>query len=245
MTTQPAPTTQQRLPKIIDWLLRFFIMVLIPFLLAVGSSRLVMTPAFLNFEYQRPNFSVDQYGLTVEDRLEYGPYGVLYIVNNEPISYLGDLELPAELCYPTSNRSCQAFNSLELSHMEDVQAVAQGLFLAGIIGSILAILAGFILVRWNGFYALKLALLQGSILTISLIIVVVLLAVTAWDTFFGGFHQLFFDDGTWQFYYSDTLIRLYPEQFWFDASLLVGGLTVLGAILILVFALRVQTKQAS
>ncbi len=228
----------QKLPKILDWVLRFFIMLMIPFLLAIGSARLVMTPAFLNFEYQRPNFSMDNYGMTVEDRMIYGPYGVRYIVNNEPVEYLADLELPATLCYPESERACNAFNSLEVSHMEDVQTVAQGLFLAGIIGTIATLISSFALVWGNGFHSLRLALLQGSTLTIGLIIAVVLLAVTAWDTFFGGFHSIFFDDGTWQFYYSDTLIRLYPEQFWFDASLLVGGLTVIGAFIILGIALR-------
>jgi uncharacterized membrane protein len=31
---------------------------------------------------------------------------------------------------------------------------------------------------------------------------------------FVGFHQVFFDAGTWTFAYSDTLIRLFPERFW-------------------------------
>jgi integral membrane protein (TIGR01906 family) len=61
-------------------------------------------------------------------------------------------------------------------------------------------------------------------------------AVVAWDTFFTAFHQLFFAGGTWVFAYSDTLIRLFPEQFWFDAALTVGGLTLLGALALLLLS---------
>jgi uncharacterized membrane protein len=42
---------------------------------------------------------------------------------------------------------------------------------------------------------------------------------------------MFFEAGTWQFYNSDTLIRLYPQQFWFDASLVIAAMTIGGALL--------------
>ncbi|MGJ3240447.1 MAG: TIGR01906 family membrane protein [Anaerolineae bacterium] len=222
--------------------LQLLLTVMIPFLLAVGSARLVMSPDFLAFEYNRPNFSPDIYGFTVEDRLNYGPYGVLYITNNEPLSYLADLELPGNLCFPPRNAPCQAFNPLELSHMRDVQMVAQRLFMVALWGGVLTVLSGVILARVVSIDALRLALMQGGLLTVGLIITIILLAVTAWDMFFTGFHSLFFEDGTWQFYYSDTLIRLYPEQFWFDASLLVGIMTTLGSVAILAVATRLHNN---
>ena len=238
--TSEHKAKRQTMPGAINWLLRLYITLMIPFLLVVGSARLIMTPDFLGFEYNRPNFPADTYGFSVYDRFNYGPYGVLYIVNNEPIEYLSELELPGELCYPPDERPCPAFNSLELSHMEDVQVVAQGLFRAALWGGLIAVIIGFILIWWAGLYSLRLALMQGSILTIGLILAIALLAVSAWDAFFGGFHSLFFAEGTWQFYYSDTLIRLYPEQFWFDASITAGVLAIVGAgvILAISFALR-------
>jgi integral membrane protein (TIGR01906 family) len=59
----------------------------------------------------------------------------------------------------------------------------------------------------------------------------VIIAALSWDTFFTSFHSIFFASGTWQFEYSDTLIRLFPEQFWFDAAVTIGALTILGASL--------------
>ena len=226
--------------RIIDWLLRLYITLMIPFLLVVGSARLIMNPDFLAFEYNRPNFPADTYGFSVYDRYNYGPYGVLYIMNNEPIEYLSELELPGELCFPPEDSPCPAFNNLELSHMEDVQVVAQGLFRVAMWSGLIALIVLIILWRTYGLWSLRLALMQGSLLTIGLIIAIALLAITAWDAFFGGFHSIFFEAGTWQFYYSDTLIRLYPEQFWFDASIVVGALTTLGAVVILAIAYRMN-----
>jgi len=41
---------------------------------------------------------------------------------------------------------------------------------------------------------------------------------------------VFFEGDTWLFLPTDTLIRLYPEKFWFDAAVGIGGLTLLEAI---------------
>jgi len=37
--------------------------------------------------------------------------------------------------------------------------------------------------------------------------------------FFTLFHKIFFTGDSWLFYYSDTLIRLFPMRFWQDAFL--------------------------
>jgi integral membrane protein (TIGR01906 family) len=71
-------------------------------------------------------------------------------------------------------------------------------------------------------------------LTVGIIGVIILMALTAWDIFFTGFHRIFFEGDTWLFRYSDTLIRLFPEQFWFDAAVIIGGGVLIGAIAIFV-----------
>jgi uncharacterized membrane protein len=42
---------------------------------------------------------------------------------------------------------------------------------------------------------------------------------------FVAFHNVFFEAGTWQFLFSDTLIRLFPERFWRDTFIAVGVLS--------------------
>ena len=51
----------------------------------------------------------------------------------------------------------------------------------------------------------------------------------AFDTAFVAFHSLFFRAGTWQFGPESNLIRLFPEPFWFETSLLAGVTIVLSA----------------
>jgi integral membrane protein (TIGR01906 family) len=53
----------------------------------------------------------------------------------------------------------------------------------------------------------------------------------SFDAAFAAFHALFFKAGTWQFGPDSNLIRLFPEPFWFEVSLLAGASIVLGALL--------------
>jgi integral membrane protein (TIGR01906 family) len=66
------------------------------------------------------------------------------------------------------------------------------------------------------------SLRAGPILTIVLFGVLAVLAIVGWEQFFTGFHNVFFADGTWTFYMNDSLIRLFPPQFWIDAGIAVA-----------------------
>jgi integral membrane protein (TIGR01906 family) len=68
---------------------------------------------------------------------------------------------------------------------------------------------------------------RGGFLTISLLIVIGLVASISFRQFFTVFHSLFFTGDSWLFYYSDTLIRLFPMRFWQDCFIYVGSITIL------------------
>jgi integral membrane protein (TIGR01906 family) len=201
------------------------------------NVRLAMTPAFLYFEYNRPDFPSDFYGFTRDDRLKYAPHALEYLFNDADITYLGDL---------TFEDGTSLFNTRELRHMRDVKVLTHFAFGISITAGILAFLAGLWLLSTplarNRLY---LALLRGSLLTIALIFSIVLVAVISWDVFFTGFHTVFFEADTWYFAYSDTLIRLFPEQFWFDASLFVGMLSVIQASMIIILSGWLQKRSTS
>ena len=48
---------------------------------------------------------------------------------------------------------------------------------------------------------------------------------------FTAFHLLFFPGGNWQFDPDSNLLRLFPEPFWFEISLLAGVSIVMSALL--------------
>jgi integral membrane protein (TIGR01906 family) len=202
--------------------LRYFLVIAMPVFLVLTSVRLVATEAFLRLEYQRPGFPDDPYGLSRDERLTYGPYAVEYMHNDADISYLGDL---------TFANGQPLFTPEELRHMEDVKDVARIAFRVHQVLS-LGVIAAVVALAWQRppRQALRRGLRDGGLFAIALIVGLVLLILANWDFFFDGFHALFFESGTWRFSKRDTLIRLYPEQFWFDAAMTIGLLTVGGAV---------------
>jgi hypothetical protein len=90
---------------------------LTPIVLLGFALRLLLSPLFLQVEYRMPGFPADEYGFTRADRLQWAPFAVDYLVNNEGISYLGDLRFA---------NGKPLYNERELSHMVDVKRVTKG-----------------------------------------------------------------------------------------------------------------------
>ena len=85
-------------------------------MLILTSVRLLMTPAFVQVEYRTPNFPADRYGFTREDRLNWSLIALDYLLNDEGISFLGDLRF---------EDGTQVYNERELGHMVDVKKVLE------------------------------------------------------------------------------------------------------------------------
>jgi integral membrane protein (TIGR01906 family) len=201
---------------------------LVPIALIGLGLRLLLSPLFLQLEYNMPYFPPDEYGFTKEDRLKWAPYALNYLTNNADISYLGDLRF---------DDGTPLYNERELSHMDDVKRVTQGALRVWYIS--LALLALFGVWAWFGgwWQAYRLGLMRGGWLMIGLAVTVGLIVVVGialnpnvfWN-FFAGFHSLFFEGDSWLFLYSDTLIRLFPIRFWQDAFLLAAVIALGGGI---------------
>jgi integral membrane protein (TIGR01906 family) len=203
-------------------LLASLLSALIPPLLLLLSVRLVLTPLYVTTLYQMPFFPEDRFGWAESVRQEYGPYGVRYLLNDAGIEYLGDLQIEGQA----------AFNERELKHMEDVKVVTRA---ALTVLNVCLLLAGLcslgLLARRKNRSAWVGAVGRGGLTTLAVSLSLLVVALLSWDFFFDSFHALFFADGTWQFYTSDTLIRLYPQTFWFTSALVVGVLTIGGALI--------------
>lgn len=200
----------------------------IPFLLVVGNIRLVANPWFIQFEYNRPGFPADVYGFTLEQRAPLALAGLSSVVpEGAGMIALEQARLP---------NGGPAFNAREIKHMQDVRVLMATVFpLALIIGSALVVLA--IVFRKSEIYrdTVPLGLRAGAILTLTLLAGLIAYILINFEAFFLQFHQLFFEGESFAFRYDDTLIRLYPEQLWSDASILIGILTgVMAAALLAV-----------
>ncbi|MGT2463832.1 TIGR01906 family membrane protein [Sinomonas atrocyanea] len=208
--------------------------IFLPFLLLIAAVRVVATPLFLWIEYYRPGFPGDGYGFTTDDRLTYGSYAVDYLANLAGPRYLGDLVLPS---------GDHLFTAGEVSHMADVKTVVLSAYGAGIVLLLFFVFAAIGLRKTKG--AFGRGLFAGSFVTMAIIIALAVLAALGWETFFTDFHRIFFANGTWTFRLEDSLIRLFPGQFWVDSALVVGVLVLLAASLLLIFCWPTPKRRAA
>jgi integral membrane protein (TIGR01906 family) len=76
------------------------------------------------------------------------------------------------------------------------------------------------------------ALYYGGVATAVVLLALALFILLGWSIFFVQFHELLFPPGTWTFAYSDSLIRLFPEKFWFDLGVILSVGTLLEGIVV-------------
>jgi integral membrane protein (TIGR01906 family) len=197
--------------------LSYLTSLLTPIVLIGLALRILLSPLYYTVEYNMPYFPADEYGFTKEDRLQWAPYAVEYLVHDEDISYLGDLQF---------EDGSSLYNERELKHMEDVKNVVQGTLRVWYISLALIIVLAIVStqkawmsvftsgLRRGGWWMIGLAGALGFIAGAG-----ILLNPNIFWVFFEWFHTLFFEGDSWLFFYSDTLIRLFPIRFWQDAFL--------------------------
>ena len=215
-------------------ILSSLVALLVPIALIGLGLRVLLSPLFLQIEYNMPYFPPDEYGFTKEDRLKWAPFALDYLMNNEAISYLGNLKF---------DDGTPLYNERELSHMDDVKLVTQGALRVWYVTLALLLLLGILAwfgrsasaPQWWQAYMLGLQrggwLMVGLAVTIGLIVVIgILINPNVFWNFFAGFHSLFFEGDSWLFLFSDTLIRLFPIRFWQDAFLWAAVIALGGGI---------------
>ena len=208
----------------------------LPFLLVSAGARLLLTDYFLQIAYQRPGFPSDIYGFSLDERLKYGPYAIEYLFNGEPIDFLAAIRLPGDHCWnPAADAAdCALFSDRELRHMADVKRMTTALFSLATTIAVVAVLIVFAS-RYHAPWQveIRLGIRRGCQLTLFSLLCLAVLSAAAWDRAFDAFHALFFAAGTWRFPFSDSLIRLYPEQLFVDAAFALAAFTALCVTLIL------------
>lgn len=210
-------------PRLLSTVLSWLVATLVPVALTLTAVRLLLTPAFLHWEYRTPGFPPDPYGFTLEDRLHWAPLTLAYLLNDADISSLADLHF---------DNGTPLYNARELRHLEDTKRLVQGALRVWLgAWAALALLGAW---AWRGRWwrEFRRGLARGGWLTVALLGLVVLVAFGSFGPLFVLFHRLFFEGDTWLFAYSDTLIRLFPMRFWQDAFVLAGGLALAGALVL-------------
>ena len=223
-------------------LLIFIIAIVMPFLLVVSSIRILANDWFIYSEYGNPSFPPDAYGFTTDQRTPLALTGLHSVLpDSAGIVLLEQARLPD---------GSPAFNEREIKHMTDVRVLIGEVYPMQLIGlSLLVILA----ILFKNFSRLRdvvpLGLRWGALLTLTLLAALIAYVLLNFDAFFLSFHRLFFEGDSFMFKLSDTLIRLYPLQFWSDAAITIGLMTAaMAAIALLISVLwmrRLNAKRTS
>jgi len=208
--------------------------VLVPPLLVTTALRVVANDWIVSFEYDHGGVPVDRYGLTRHERGDLARAGLDSIrPGGRGIALLGEARLPD---------GTPAFNGRELRHMRDVRHAVDVAFRVQEIALLVVVVLGLVL-TWRP--ATRRAVPRGVQLgAAAMLLAAAVLGATmmfAWDRFFVDFHGVFFEGDTWRFAQTDTLLRLYPDEFWVGVAAWISGITVVLALLLLAgstFALR-------
>lgn len=219
--------------KILPKLLSFLVTITFPFVLIMFSIRVLFTPLFLVVEYNMPGFPADPYGFSKEERLKWGSQSIQYLFNSDGSEFLENLRF---------EDGTSIYNDREVSHMLDVKILVKQALRWFYLILILYIL----IIIWakgkNQLHLLWDSASKGGWLTLGLIGAILAAVVISFDALFTAFHKVFFVGDTWLFYFSDTLIRLFPMRLWQDAFIFMGIITVVVALFFAIYGNKMKFK---
>ncbi len=178
------------------------------------------------------DYSVREYGAAAASGI---PEAELLRANGELLAYFkadspGSLRIEVR---DEAGRTESLFTTRETVHLADVRDLFRSIFaIQSVVVAAVLTLAVVMLALWPG-RALAAAALYGSLLTVGIIGLGGMVALAGFDVAWSQIHFLAFSNDFWRLNPStDHLIQMYPEIFWRDITLVIGGATVLESLLI-------------
>ena len=127
------------------------------------------------------------------------------------------------------------YNQRDIDHLKDVKGLIQLVYRLQFVAlAYIAVYLGFNFLLLGSAFWRQLArrLIWGSWTTIAILAVLGIIALVDFNQFFLLFHLVSFRNDLWQLYPGDKLLAMFPEGFFNDAALFVGGAIILEAIII-------------
>lgn len=176
-------------------------------LLIAAPLYIYVRPAFVELQYARAGFPAsERFDAAERTRL-----------SRVLVDYLRHRTSDDDLAALQTDEGQPALIASELSHMRDVRRVMDGFFWAAPIAVAFLSIAAILLRRHSRLDVFTAGLRAGALAILALMGLILVSAAVNFDRFFDLFHRLFFESGTWVFYYQDTLIQLYPTPLWVTA----------------------------
>ena len=184
-------------------------LILSPVVFVGVPLRTAFSEWFIDWEYSKPDFPEDPYGMDREYRKYLAKLGLRAVLSDEGMAEFRKAKLPD---------GRRAFNPREIKHMEDVKELLSVVF--PIIYLSVPLFLGSLLFT-RSLATIGKVLIFGSLITLILMAAVLTFSVINYDLAFEMFHNYLFDPYSWRFQPTDTLLRIYPMKFWYDGTILV------------------------
>ena len=200
--------------------------------LALPVTLVATNIRFAATEVRVYDYSVREYGAAATARI---PESELIGANRELVSYFTASD-PGPLHIVVTNTNGEEeslFSARETVHLADVRDLFQRLFTVQVAALALILTLAVVLLVTASVRALAQALLYGSAFTVALVGATGALASLGFDDAWRQFHFLAFANDFWLLDPStDHLIQMFPRDFWFDITILIGAFTLFQVLLI-------------
>ncbi len=158
------------------------------------------------------------------------PQGELLRANRELISYFQDQRPFLFVTVRDSQgRLVSLFTPEETVHLADVKALLRRLNRVqegALVYALVAVVAVFIWAREGSLRQLAWTVLGSAALCLAVVTGVGLAAMVGFEGFWSAIHELLFTNDLWQLDITrHHLIQMFPEAFWFEMVMLIGGAT--------------------
>lgn len=207
-----------------------FAVIITPLWILGISTKIAFSEWFIDYEYSKPNFPDDRWGLSDKVRKKLAKLGLKAVLTKEGLKEFKEAKFP---------NGRKAFRKKEVKHMEDVNKFLSNLFITTYI---LVIFWLFVLIlRKKQVWKL---LIYSSVYTFLFFAVVSLIVFVSYEKAFEIFHNFFFGNTSWRFSKYDTLLRIYPMKFWFDGTIILAIIAIFINTFILSLGIILRRKYA-
>ena len=213
----------------VSWVLWALFIVAVPLFLITGSvSWAFNSPGLYNDGFEKYSIS----------RISGITDGDLRQVGAELRSYFNSGDEPLHVRTRIFGKEQDLFNDREVAHMKDVKQLVRGVYILALASAVYLaamVVAGFAMQRGRFAAPLAKRALWGGGLTLGLLVLFGIVALVGFDSVFLKFHQLSFANDFWQLDpRTDYLVRIFPQDFWFDATVWVAVRAIAGAVVLTV-----------
>ena len=220
-------------PDVLDWargIVSVAFILLLPLLLISTSLRGLVTDRDFMLRGFRDNEVARTTGLD-DPQLER--------IANAFVTYFQGPPGQIQMQVTVNGQSRPLFNDREVTHMEDVQALIQWVLRMQIVAAVVVIVrVVFALAVDRTPEPLGRDLLLSAALMVALVVLVGVLSVIDFSELWTRFHQVAFRNDLWQLDPTrDYLIMLFPEPFWYTATIRMATSVALGTALVLLSGL--------